>query len=87
MALGCSFGVMAIPLAKPLITLGASLQSGCHLQETGVPSAWRFTNTQPMSSGATTSAGRAKKDCRRDWESVVAMGVAFDSSPLILQAA
>ena len=29
MALGCSFGVMAIPLAEPLITLGAFLQGGC----------------------------------------------------------
>ena len=29
-----------------------------------------------MSSGATTSAGRAKKDWVRFWEGVVAMGVA-----------
>jgi len=31
-----------------------------------------------MSSGATTSAGRAKKDWRRCWEGVVAMGVVVD---------
>jgi len=30
-----------------------------------------------MSSGATTSAGRAKKDGERCWEGVVAMGVAW----------
>jgi len=35
-ALVCSFGVMAIPRAKPLITLGASLQGGYQRQETGV---------------------------------------------------
>ncbi len=37
MALRCSFGVMAIPLAKPLITPGAFLQRGCQLQKTWVP--------------------------------------------------
>ena len=37
MALGSSFGVLAIPLAEALITLGAPIQSGCQLQETGVP--------------------------------------------------
>jgi len=35
-----------------------------------------FTSRQPISSGATCSAGRAKKDGGRCWESVVAMGVA-----------
>ena len=38
------------------------------------PSAWRFTSRQPMSAGAPTSAGRAKKDWRRCWEGVVAAG-------------
>jgi len=33
---------------------------------------------QPMSSGAMTSAGRAKKDGGRCWEGVVAMGVAWE---------
>ncbi|CAK6699847.1 hypothetical protein OGCDGJMD_02740 [Cyanobium usitatum str. Tous] len=32
----------------------------------------------PMSSGATTSAGRQKKDWGRCWEDLVAMGVALD---------
>jgi len=45
------------------------------------PSGWRFTSRQPMSSGATTSAGRAKKLWGRwsgsCWEGVVAMGVAL----------
>jgi hypothetical protein len=36
-ALRCSFAVMAILLAKPLITLGASLQRGCQGQEAWVP--------------------------------------------------
>jgi len=35
-----------------------------------------FTSRQPMSSGATCSAGRAKKDWGRCWVVVVAMGVA-----------
>ena len=39
--------------------------------------AFRFTSRQPMSSGATTSAGRAKKGWGRVWESMVAMGVAW----------
>ena len=43
------------------------------------PSGWRFTSRQPMSSGATNSAGRAKKDWGRAGKSlvmgVVAMGV------------
>ena len=43
MALGCSFGVMAIPLAKPLITIGASLQGWCQLQEAWVPFADAIT--------------------------------------------
>ena len=33
-----------------------------------------------MSSGATTSAGRAKKDWGRCWEGLVAMGVAVGGS-------
>ena len=37
MALGSTFGIMAILLAETLITLGASLQRWCQLQETGVP--------------------------------------------------
>jgi len=37
MALRRSLGVVAIPLAKTLITLGAFLQGGCQGQETGVP--------------------------------------------------
>ena len=37
MALRRSLGVMAIPLAKPLITVGVALQCGCQLQEAGVP--------------------------------------------------
>ena len=37
----------------------------------------RFTSRQPISSGATCSAGRAKKDWGRDWVSVVPMGVAL----------
>jgi len=40
----------------------------------------RFTSRQPMSSGAASSAGRAKKDWGRagmSWEGVVAMGVAW----------
>ena len=41
------------------------------------PEGWRFTSRQPMSSGATSSAGRAKKDWGRCWEGVVAMGVAW----------
>ena len=35
----------------------------------------RITSRQPMSSGATTSAGRQKKAWGRCWESVVAMGL------------
>jgi hypothetical protein len=37
MTLGSTFGVMAILLAETLITLGASLQRWCQLQETGLP--------------------------------------------------
>ena len=37
----------------------------------------RITSRQPMSSGATCSAGRQKKDWGRCWEGLVAMGVAF----------
>ena len=37
MALRRSLGVMAIPLAKSLITVGVALQCGCQLQEAGVP--------------------------------------------------
>ena len=40
------------------------------------PEGWRFTSRQPMSSGATTSAGRQKKEWGRCWEGVVAIGVA-----------
>jgi len=45
---------------------------------TSSASAWRFTSRQPISSGATCSAGRAKKDGRRCREGVVAMGVAWE---------
>jgi hypothetical protein len=41
------------------------------------PSAWHFTSRQPMSSGATCSAVRAKKAWGRRWESVVAKEVAW----------
>ena len=37
MALRRSLGVVAILLAETLITLGASFQGWCQLQETGVP--------------------------------------------------
>ncbi len=37
MAFGSCFGVMAIPLAKALITPGTALQASCQLQEAGVP--------------------------------------------------
>ncbi len=69
--------MMAISLAETLITLRASLQCWCQGQETWVPLACRFTSRQPMSVGATCSAGRAKKDWGREWEGVVAMGVAW----------
>jgi hypothetical protein len=36
-ALGSSFGVMEMLLAETLISLGASLQSGCQLQEGWMP--------------------------------------------------
>jgi hypothetical protein len=41
---------------------------------------WRFTSRQPISSVATTSAGRAKKEWGRCWEGVVSMGVALCGS-------
>jgi len=43
----------------------------------------RFTSRQPMSSGATTSAGRAQKDggsAGSCWEGVMAMGVAWGTA-------
>jgi len=42
-----------------------------------LPFAWRFTSRQPIDSGATTSAGRSKKERGRCWEGVVAAGVAL----------
>ena len=60
------------------VVLGIRLRFHHHTPEQA-PSAWRFTNLQPISSGATTSAGRRKKAWGRggkSWEGVVAMGVA-----------
>ena len=42
-----------------------------------LPSVWRFTNRQTISSGATTSAGRQKKAWDRAGKNVVAMGIAW----------
>jgi len=42
-----------------------------------LPNGWRFTSRQPMSSGATNSAGRAKKDGVKAGRVLVAMGVAW----------
>ena len=79
MALGSTFAVMAILMAETLITLGASLQRWCQGQEAWV--AFSDAKRQPMSSGATCSAGRQKKDWGRRWEGVVAMGVAREAQP------
>ena len=43
MALRRSLGVVAIPLAETLITLGASFQGWCQLQKAGVPFADAIT--------------------------------------------
>jgi len=40
------------------------------------PLGWRFTSRQPISSGASSSAGRAKKDWGSAERVLVAMGVA-----------
>ena len=45
----------------------------------GLLFALRTSSRQPISSGATCSAGRAKKAWGRCWEGVVAMGVALGS--------
>ena len=50
-----------------------------NMDKSKLPSSWRFTSRQPIRSGATCSAGRAKKLWGRAggcWEGVVAMGVA-----------
>lgn len=39
--------------------------------------AWRFISRESLTSGATSSAGRAKKDWGRCWESVEAMGLTW----------
>ena len=77
MALRCSFAVMAILLAKPLITLGASLQRGCQGQEAWVPTLHQQAADEllgnRLSGAAEEGLGEALGGC---WESVVAMGVA-----------
>ena len=70
-------GAAAMTLAGEL-GLAIHLRFHDHASRSGSPSAWRFTSRQPMRSGATSSAGRAKKDWGRCWEDLVAMGVALD---------
>ena len=60
------------------VLLGIRLRFHDHASRSSSPSGRCFTSKQPMRSGATWSAGRAKKDWGSCWEGVVAMGVAMD---------
>ena len=71
MALGCSFGVMTIPLAKPLITIGAVLQ----------PISAGATTSAERQKKAWGSAGRGLVT------GGVAMGVAFSDNSSVLTTA
>jgi hypothetical protein len=63
-----------------VVLLGIRHRFRDHASHSNSPSGCCFTSRQPISSGALTSAGRQKKEWRKCWEAVVAMGVAVGRS-------
>jgi hypothetical protein len=60
------------------VTGGLALAIGLRVHKSAAQQlaiGWRFTSRQPISSGATISAGRAKKDKGRCWMGEVVMAM------------
>jgi len=70
-------GSAASVAVKGGVILGIRLRFHKYAPKNCSPLGWHFTSRQPISSGATTSAGRAKKDWGSAGRVLVAMGVAW----------